>query len=226
MTKTALITGGSRGIGRATAELLRAREWEVTTPTRRELDFTDPETITFYERQNMKHGIPFIDAIIFCHGEWYSKAIDDKSRYPIDWYRQFSMRLVWPAEFMEFFLLGNELSRPKCVIMVSSTRGFIGGADTGPYAVACAAQIALMQGYAREYGTGVRFNVVCPGLTDTDMGDEVIAAGGAKPGAAMQPAEAVAAEIVRLIESDDNGKVVRVVDGKADEMVWGKLIKE
>ena len=103
--------------------------------------------------------------------------------------------------------------------MVSSTRGFIGGLHTGPYAAACAAQIALMQGYAREY-EGVRFNCLCPGLTDTDRGGQVIATGGAKPDAIAQQPSVVAAEIVRLIESGDNGRVMRVVDGKAWEARW------
>lgn len=157
------------------------------------------------------------DALIFCHGEWYSRLSGE--REVIDWYHQYTMRVVWPFEFMEFLIGGHLGTRPTCVVMVSSTRGFIGGVDTGPYAAACAAQIALMQGYAREW-PGVRFNVVCPGLTDTDMGRQVIATGGAKPDAVPQPPEAVARAIVDLLESDANGKVLRVVDGKVSEAEW------
>ncbi len=215
----ALISGGSRGIGAATAELLRGKGWNIIAPDRSEMDFVDPPTIWYYERQMLKHGILPLDALVFCHGEWYSRPVTDEKRMAVDWYRQFTMRLVWPAEFMEFLLLGNESVRPKCVIMVSSTRGLIGGVDTAPYAVACAAQIALMQGYAREY-PGVRFNVVAPGLTDTQMGQQVRASGGCKPDAIAQSPSAVAEAIVRLIESDANGKVVKVVEGKESEIAW------
>jgi len=103
-----------------------------------------------------------------------------------------------------------------CVVMVSSTRGLIGGVNTGPYSCAAAAQIALMQGYAREW-PGVRFNVMCPGLTDTRMAAQVRATGGAKPDAIAQPPRAVAQVIVDLLEGDANGKVVRGVDGEAQE---------
>ena len=217
MSKLALLTGGSRGIGAATTSLLRERGWQVMTPARQELDFTDQNTIVHLEHNWIKNGIPKFDAVIFCHGEWYSRSPHDRN--VVDWYRQYTMRVVWPMEFMEFLLFGDKEFSPGCIVMVSSTRGLIGGVDTGPYAAACAAQIALMQGYAREW-PGVRFGVVCPGLTDTDMGKQVIATGGAKPDAIAQPAEAVARAIVGLVESDANGKVLRVVDGAAMEARW------
>jgi NAD(P)-dependent dehydrogenase (short-subunit alcohol dehydrogenase family) len=110
------------------------------------------------------------------------------------------------------------------VVMVASTRGFIGGIDTGPYSAACAAQIALMLGYAREFKGGpgkARFNCVAPGLTETDMGQIVKATGGAKPGTVGQPPEAVAAAIVGLVtDGASNGRVVRVVDGVAADAKW------
>jgi NAD(P)-dependent dehydrogenase (short-subunit alcohol dehydrogenase family) len=116
-------------------------------------------------------------------------------------------------------MLRDGINPGGSVTMVSSTRGFIGGVATGPYSAACAAQIALMQGYAREY-QGVRFNCVAPGWTDTDMGKEVAATGGVKPGAVAQPPGAVANVIVDLVEGEANGAVVRVVDGQATMAKW------
>jgi len=203
--KTALLTGGSRGIGKATAELLRARGWKVIAPTRAEFDMARPNGI-YLER--MQKG----NAIIFCHGEWYS----EKLQHPQHYRDQYEARVVTVRRVLDVIL-------PRLaggvVITVASTRGFIGGVETGPYALACAAQIAMMQGYSREY-QGVRFNVIAPGLTRTRMGDEVVATGGAKPGAPMQPPGVVAAEIVRLIESEDNGRVMRVVNSEVTEAKW------
>ena len=209
MTKTCLLTGGSRGIGAATAELLRARGWEMIAPTRAELDFVNPESVSSFSiSQNL-------DAVVFCHGEWYSRDLITEQTYN-HFHRHYFSRVFYPL-----VLLVKNIGWIKggSVMMVSSTRGFIGGVNTGPYALACAAQIAMMQGYAREY-QGVRFNCVCPGLTDTAMGQNVIKTGGAKPGAAMQPPGVVAAEIVRLIESDDNGRVMRVVNSEVSEAKW------
>ncbi len=209
MTKTCLLTGGSRGIGAATAKLLRGRGWDVIAPTRKELDFVNPESVSgFTVYQNL-------GAVVFCHGEWYSGDLFKEQRYN-DFHHHYFSRVFYP---LVLFVKTIDRITGGSVTMVSSTRGFIGGVETGPYALACAAQIAMMQGYAREY-SGVRFNVVCPGLTDTALGAEVIRTGGAKPGAAMQPPGVVAAEIVRLIESSDNGRVMRVVNSEVSEAKW------
>jgi len=62
---------------------------------------------------------------------------------------------------------------------------------------------------------------VSPGLTDTDLGRQVIATGGAKADAVLQPASAVAQVIVDLIEDGQStGRVVRVVDGAASDARW------
>jgi len=222
MNKTILVTGGSRGIGAATAELLRVRGWEVNAPSRQRLDLSDTGLLNSYLLDWLNGlEIPRFDAVIFCHGEWYSRSPWQSRVDPaIVWYRQFTIRVFSPMFLLQFLLGGDPKWHPGCVVMVSSTRGLVGGVNAGPYAAACAAQIALMQGYAREYGGRTRFNAVCPGLTDTDMGRYVMATGGAKPDAVPQPAEAVAAEIVRLIESGDNGRVMRVVDGVATEAKW------
>ena len=208
MNKTVLITGASRGIGNATEELIRLRGWQIIAPSRDELDFCRNDVDTFL--------LSPIDAMILCHGAW--DCTDFREQCEGDWEWQLYLRVIYPATLIRRFLIAPSI-KMKSVVMVASTRGFIGGVNTGPYAAACAAQIAMMTGYAREY-EGVRFNVVCPGLTDTDMGAEVIQTGGAKPNDVPQPREVVAMEIVRLIEGDDNGKVIRVVDGKASEAKW------
>jgi 3-oxoacyl-[acyl-carrier protein] reductase len=46
--KVALVTGGSRGIGKAVCEVLRARGAEVLSPSRQELDLLSPSSIAAY----------------------------------------------------------------------------------------------------------------------------------------------------------------------------------
>jgi len=210
--KTALITGASRGIGKATADALRAQGWEVIAPTRADLDLNDLGDVVEWATSN---EIPHLDALIYCAGEWYSRPIQNQLIDPM--YDQYRLSVV--SMLALIIGLRNKLAG-GVVVACASTRGFIGGVETAPYSCAKAAQIALMQGYAREY-QGTRFNVVAPGWTDTDMGKVVKETGGvSNPNAVPQPAQAVADAILRLVIGDENGKVLRVVDGAVTEASW------
>jgi len=197
-----LITGGTRGIGKATADLLRDKGWNVEAWGRRELFLPD----VFASRLLDSDWMP--DALILCAGEWYSKP---------------ELEQTWWDYEHHFTLLGNHwrlmhhllpflMHTSGCVVGVASTRALIGGVETGPYSVAKAALVAMIQGYAREYNGNVRFNCIAQGLCNTDMGKQVIATGGAKLGAPMLQPVDVARVIVGLIEDKDaNGKIMRVV---------------
>lgn len=221
MTKLALVTGGHGAIGGATVTLLEAAGWQVDAPARAELDFDNEVSVDAYveARPEVEY-----DAIVFSHGVWYSYR--PEMREYRDWGRLYASRVALPIEVMENFIYRTDsygLTSPErpCVVMVASTRGFIGGVDTGPYSAACAAQIALMQGYAREW-PNARFDAVCPGLTESKLGQQVIATGGAKAGAIGQDPADVARVIVGLVtDGVSNGRVVRVVDGKASDAKWG-----
>jgi len=215
MTQIALLTGGSRGIGAATANMLRVRGWTVVAPRRDELDLSVFGSVRYFSSAWTLLRMP-LDALVMCAGEWFSAPLARIS--DSDYLRQFRVFLSH-ENLVRAFLPRLEDAR-GCVVAVASTRAFTGGMETAPYSVVKAALVALMQGFAREYGRGVRFNIVAPGLTDTDLGKQVVATSGAQPDAVPQPAEAVAAEIVRLIESGDNGRVMRVVDGVATEAKW------
>lgn len=209
MKRVAIVTGGSRGIGRAIRDLLIEKGWDVTAPNRAKLDWTSPESVQAYYRGLSGR----VDAIVFCHGEWFLNEWQSGD----DYLRHFNMRVNFPALFI------RETTADMVdagVVFVSSTQAFDGSVSTMPYAAACAAQLRLMKGCAKDRVNGAKYNALCPGLTDTDMGKIVLATGGAKPGAPMNTPEFVAGEIVKLIESGDNGKIMRVVDNKASEATW------
>lgn len=220
MAPLALVTGGSRGIGAHVVGQLRAAGWDVLAPSRAELDFDCEQSVLDYCAYTTAHGI-CRDAIVFCHGEWYSRG----SQYMQHYEEQYRSRVIYPNWIMRSQVNNLQYRYQDCaVVMVASTRGFIGGIDTGPYSTACAAQIALMLGYAREFKLSLgkaRFNCVAPGLTETDMGQIVKATGGAKPGTVGQPPEAVAAVVCALVtDGVSSGRVVRVVDGEARDAKW------
>ena len=195
--KIALITGGSRGIGWVTAETLRQQEWRVIAPRRHELDLSMYQEIDSFADE--------LDALIMCGSQWYSHHLTEQySRHLVE---QYILNVVSHYELLHLHLAALS-KRRGCVVVVSSTRGLIGGVETAPYSMAKAAQIALVQGFAREY-PGVRFNCVCPGLTATRMEEQVRESGGCKPDAVAQSPQAVAQVIVDLVNDPNaNGLVV------------------
>ena len=54
MTKNVLITGGSRGIGKAISDKLEAQAYKVFAPSSRELDLRSTESIKKYIEANLK----------------------------------------------------------------------------------------------------------------------------------------------------------------------------
>lgn len=217
MTKNILIVGGTRGIGKCTSDLFLNSGWNVISVGRSELNMNSIWKVEHY-LETFNESIA-LDAIVFSHGEWVSEPMPHTHLDEM-YYRQYHSRVIAPIKIISHFANHLKMSSVGAVVFVSSTRGFIGGVNTAPYSLACAAQIALVQGFAREFSP-VRFSCVCPGLTDTDMGKEVIRTGGAKATATPQNPISVAVEIHKLIEDKTkNGKIVRVVDDLASEAKW------
>ena len=214
--KSAIVVGGTRGIGKEVVDLLGAKDWFPVGVGRKSCDMDSMLSVDSWINKFELAQTDPVDALVFSHGEWFSKPLDTHTTS--DYLRQYESRVLNPMRIISHFATQLKLAGGS-VTFVSSTRGFIGGVETGPYSLACAAQIAMVQGFAREY-SGIRMNVVCPGLTDTALGAEVIKTGGAKPGAPMNDPKVVAETIVRLIEGEMNGKIIRVVDNKATEATW------
>lgn len=197
----ALVTGGTRGIGSSTASLLESLGWNVTRWGRQELFLPDASVSRLLD----KGWTP--DALVLCAGEWFSKPEVEQTW----WDYEHHLDILGNHWRLMHRLLPLLSYNKGCVVGVASTRAFIGGVETGPYSVAKAGLVAMMQGYAREYNGGVRFHAVCSGLVDTQLGAEVVATGGAKPGALMLQPEDVAKVIVSLIIGKETGQVVRIV---------------
>lgn len=185
--KQALITGGSRGIGRACAEHLAAAGVHITV-----VDVLDcNETV---------------EAIISAGGaaEWMTCDVTDESAVVSVFEKHFSAsrqldflihcagiiheRPLLETPVSEFdrvmsinvrgtFLVGREALRCMTrvgtgrVILMSSDLAYYGRETFSPYVASKHAVMGLVRSWAIEFAPRINVNALCPGPTDTAMLD-------------------------------------------------------
>ncbi|MGP8439880.1 SDR family oxidoreductase [Paraburkholderia fungorum] len=206
MTKAVLITGGSRGIGRATARLLGARGWSVGVNYAQNIAAAR-ETVADVERaggQALAIGgdvaseaevIAMFDALQQKFGRL--DALVNNAGIVAPSSQLADMDLARLKRMFDVNVLGAYLCAREAARRMSTARGGAGGVIVNissaaarlgspneyiDYAGSKGAVDTLTIGLAKELGPqGVRVNAVRPGLIDTD-----IHASGGKPERAAQ----------------------------------------
>ncbi|MFM0162969.1 SDR family oxidoreductase [Paraburkholderia sediminicola] len=206
MTKTVLITGGSRGIGRATARLLGARGWSVGVNYAQNLAAAQ-ETVAEVERAG-GHAVPIagdvaseadVIAMFDTLQEKFGRldALVNNAGIVAPSSQLADMDLARLKRMFDVNVLGAFLCAREAARRMSTTRGGAGGVIVNissaaarlgspneyiDYASSKGAVDTMTIGLAKELGPqGVRVNAVRPGLIDTD-----IHASGGKPERAAQ----------------------------------------
>ena len=222
--KKALITGGSRGIGKAAALLFakagadvgltyntRAAEAEAVVKQIRGMDrraFTaggdhsDPVVVEKIFRE-CKAAFGRIDFFVANHGVW---PVDDVPLAKMDdkrWRTTMAANLdgVFLTTRAALGLMGNE----GRIVLVSSTAGQRGESFHADYAATKGALISLTKSLCVECAPGITVNCVAPGWVDTDMSLTAYAPEGAReriantiPLRRIPPAEDIAGPILFL----------------------------
>jgi NAD(P)-dependent dehydrogenase (short-subunit alcohol dehydrogenase family) len=206
MTKTVLITGGSRGIGRATARLLGARGWSVGVNYAQNLAAAQ-ETVAEVERAG-GHAVPIagdvvseadVIAMFDALQQKFGRldALVNNAGIVAPSSQLADMDLARLKRMFDVNVLGAFLCAREAARRMSTTRGGAGGVIVNissaaarlgspneyiDYASSKGAVDTMTIGLAKELGPqGVRVNAVRPGLIDTD-----IHASGGKPERAAQ----------------------------------------
>jgi NAD(P)-dependent dehydrogenase (short-subunit alcohol dehydrogenase family) len=166
VSPTAVVTGGSGGIGRAVTTELRGRGWEVVSLSRREgCDVSDEAQV-----QRAFERIERLDALINCAAQLIKRPILELTAE--EWDAQLG------AGLRGAFLCSREAFRRMredggSIVMVSSLSG-VAGAEKFPgmaaYVAAKSGLAGLTEALAVEGRPhGIRVNAISPGAVDTPM---------------------------------------------------------
>ncbi|MEO5800710.1 MAG: SDR family NAD(P)-dependent oxidoreductase [Gemmatimonadales bacterium] len=209
--KRVLVTGGSRGVGRATALLCASAGADVgiTYHTRRADadavarairtmgrrayvgggDLGDPLRVSqlFAEVQAAFGGL---DGFVANHGVWPAAETPLSSMAPERW--RATLRTNLDAVFLTTRAALGLLAPGGRIVMVGSTAGQRGEAMHADYAASKGAMMALVKSLAIECAPGIAVNCVAPGWIDTEMSASAYAAEGRASIAASIPLERIA----------------------------------
>jgi len=166
VSPTAVVTGGSGGIGRAVASELRGRGWEVVSLSRREgCDVSDEAQV-----QHAFERIERLDALINCAAQLIKRPLLELTAG--DWDAQLGagLRGAFLCSREAFRLMREE---GGSIVMVSSLSG-VAGAEKFPgmaaYVAAKSGLAGLTEALAVEGRPhGIRVNAISPGAVDTPM---------------------------------------------------------
>lgn len=168
--RIAVVTGGGRGIGHATAALLASRGADVTIAdvafppglksfTKVTADVTDPAGVRcLFESVRERHGR--LDMLVINAGRPYSStsltSSEDEWRECLD----LNLKAAWYCAREAHPLLAA--AGRASIVTVASIQGQWGGRNTFPYSAAKGGLLALTRSLAVEYAPGVRVNAVVP----------------------------------------------------------------
>jgi 3-oxoacyl-[acyl-carrier protein] reductase len=202
--RTVLVTGGSRGIGRATVEILHRDGATVILHFARSAADAHAVADALGERVHLVQGDLTdssarervwadavavngrIDALVNNAGAWLASHIEPARAWQDGWAGNLSLNLQAPADLCRKAILHFREAGGGIIVNVTSRSSHRGDdADHLAYGAAKGGLLALTKGIARGYaGDNVLAYAVAPGWVATEIAEQ---AGGASSAAAELP---------------------------------------
>jgi 2-hydroxycyclohexanecarboxyl-CoA dehydrogenase len=191
--KSALVTGGARGIGRAIVQLLASEgvkvliadvrgddasktAEEIQTATGSEIaavatDVTRLDNVN-HARDEAIRRFGSIDILVNDAG--WDRVVPFLKSSPELWQKVIGINFLGVIHSC-YAVLPHMVERKQgCIVNVSSDSARVGSLGESVYAGSKAAVIAFSKTLAREHARdNIRVNVVCPGLADTPLLNEI-----------------------------------------------------
>jgi len=188
--KIAIVTGGSRGIGKAIAQALSAagaqviiasRKMETLEGVAKEITAATGNPVTPMECHTGK--VESINALAKAVMDQFGRVdilVNNAATNPIFgpaiMCEEWAWDKIFDVNLKGAFYLSKALSRDMlkrqagCIVNIASTAGISPAAFLGVYSISKAGMISMTKMLAKEWGAAkVRVNAVAPGLIKTDF---------------------------------------------------------
>jgi 3-oxoacyl-[acyl-carrier protein] reductase len=240
--RVSLVTGGSRGIGRAVVEQLADAGVHVVVNYRSDKaaaaavvaqaeakgvkalalqgDVSEINAAEHLVKQTLEQ-FKRLDFLVCNAGIWVGAAVEEMDEAMWDKTIQVNLRGTWTLCRAAVPIMKQQ--RFGRIVIVSSTAGQRGEANYSNYAASKGAQIAFTKSLAAELGPfGIHVNAVAPGWVETDMTSDALDAEGREsiaqsiPAGAIATADDIARPIVFLCSDwarHINGEILNVNGG-------------
>lgn len=163
-SRTVLVTGGSRGIGRAISAYYLEKGWKVLRPTRRDFDLSSLAEIQAWLEANPLQ----VDVLVNNAGENPIGPIEAMT--PEIWARSLQVNLTGPMLLAQAAARHMRTQRWGRIVNVSSIFGHVSRAGRAPYTAAKTGLVGFTRTAAIEWGSdNVLVNAICPGYIETDL---------------------------------------------------------
>jgi 3-oxoacyl-[acyl-carrier protein] reductase len=172
----ALVTGGTRGIGAAVVERLRADGWPVVALARTGgdvlADVSDPEAVAAaFDEVESRHG----PVLVLVNNAGQRRDGLTIRMSPEDWRQVLAVNLDGAFHCTRRALRSMLNARWGRIVNVSSVVAAHANPGQANYAASKAGLLAFTRTIAREMGKkGITCNAVTPGIVETDMTRDVV----------------------------------------------------
>ena len=225
--KTAVVTGGSAGIGRAICENLLEGGWDVVSLARRKSDLLHPRMhsleVDLSDRQATAQAAAEltqkfeISTIVHNAGVIRAALLPDVKLTDLD--ALVDLHLGCAIQLLQAALPGMKAAHYGRVVLLSS-RAALGLATRTNYSATKAGMMGMARTWALELAPeGITVNVVAPGPIRTDMFYDVVDEGSEK-----EKVIAAGIPVKRLGESVDVARAVRFFAEPDNSFVTGQVL--
>lgn len=226
--QTAIVTGGTRGIGRAIADgMARLGGRVIVTGTQarcatelpsaweyRQLDFLHEATVAAFLAG--LDQVPHIDVLVNNAGINIIEPIDELSEE--HWQQVITVNLTGPARLTQYVARRMKAQQAGRIVNISSIWGVHSRAQRNAYSASKTGLLGLTRACALDLAKErVLVNAVCPGFTKTELTDAILSA------AEQQDLEA-RIPLRRFATADEIAKVVLFLGSAANTYVTGQTI--